>query len=276
MGPPPGTESPMTVVVAGTGVDTVPAEIDTDDWDGIELVEVPEEDTGWTVPEIPDGDLHLAMDEAGLLEFVRAGTDSPVLPVSVDGICSVSRLDLNAALRAVWDGNYTSRPVPTLDVAVDGDEYRALMDVMVVTAEAAKISEYALRTERRGQSDVLDTVRADGMVAATPTGTPGYASASGGPLLDPDLEVITVVPVGPFRVEQPHWVLDLPVEIRVVREEVPVSLLVDDREVGMVDAGTGVKLSWGAPVDVVDTPVSTSPLSGVSEWAADDVPDGSA
>ncbi|WP_394351524.1 hypothetical protein [Halobacterium bonnevillei] len=49
----------------------------------------------------------------------------------------------------------------------------------MVTAEPARISEYAVETG----TERVDEVRADGVVAATPAGSHGYARDADGPLL---------------------------------------------------------------------------------------------
>ncbi|MGI6440146.1 MAG: NAD(+)/NADH kinase [Sphaerochaetaceae bacterium] len=41
-------------------------------------------------------------------------------------------------------------------------------------------------------------VRGDGMLVATPTGSTGYSLASGGPILDVDLDALIVNPINPF------------------------------------------------------------------------------
>jgi NAD+ kinase len=210
-----------------------------------------------------DADVVVTIGESALFPMVDEALQAPILPVDGGrGIESVRRADLAAAITAIAAGDGTLRSVPTVALESDGSHYCALMDAMAVTSEAAKISEYEVARRRDGGDEVLERIRADGIVAAAPAGTPGYGTAAGGPVLDPDLDAVTVVPVGPFRIEQPHWVLELPITIRVVREEVPVSLLVDDTEVGTITAGTAVELSWGSPIDVVRTPVSQSPLRG--------------
>ena len=208
---------------------------------------------------LEETDLLVAVGEAALLAAVRARVELPILPVSgPDGVESVSGAEVEKALDGVLDGNYTIDPVPSLSVRADGAGYRGLMDVMAVTSEAAKISEYQVSRVVDGDEQVLDRIRADGMLAAAPAGTPGYGTAAGGPILGPDLRAVSVVPVGPFRIEQPHWVLKLPIRIRVVREEVPVALLVDDQEVGSMAAGAAVTVDWGSPVRILRTPQSRS------------------
>ena len=208
-------------------------------------------------------DLVVALGEAAILSLVRAGVTVPILPVDVDGgIEDVALEDVPAALDSYLAGTAETVDRPLLSVDVASDSYDALMDVMAVTTEPARISEFTVATKTRGNSRTVDTVRADGVVVATSAGTPGYATAAGGPVLDPESSGVSVVPIGPFRVEQTHWVLELPASLTVAREEAAVSLLVDDEEVGSVPAHEPIELSWGTPLVLVRTPESRSPFAG--------------
>jgi NAD+ kinase len=130
-----------------------------------------------------------------------------------------------------------------LTVTAGGTTVRALADVTLVTTEAAQISEFAIRTDGRD----VDTVRADGVVAATPTGSHGYASDAGGPRLARDTRSLAVVPIAPFRISRDRWVLAPPTTFTVLRDASTVELLVDGREQGMVAAHEPVELDWGEP-----------------------------
>jgi len=176
-----------------------------------------------------------------------------VLPVAAGReYGGVERDDLPDALTALASGDYEVRERPTLSVTAGETDVRALADVMLVTDEPARISEYAVAT--RGSS--VDEVRADGVVVATPAGSHGYAADAGGPLLSADAGALAVVPISPFRVERTQWVLDAPASLEVVREDADVALLVDGRERGLAEPGVPVELDWGAPFEVAVVPAS--------------------
>lgn len=214
----------------------------------------------------PDGadtaDVVVAMGESALLALVRTGVSTPVLPVDIDaGIEDVPESSLEAAIEAYEAGEAATVDRPLLSASVGDETYDALMDLMAVTSEPAKISEFTVATMTRGDRRAVDTVRADGVVVATSAGTPGYATAAGGPVLEPESSGVAVVPVGPFRIEQLHWVLELPASLTVAREEAAVSLLVDDEDVGTVPAHEPIELSWGNSIVLLRTPASRSPFA---------------
>lgn len=194
-----------------------------------------------------DADVLAALGEDALLDALSAASGAPVLPVGVsDEYGGVTRDDLPDALAALAGGDYEVDDRPTLAVDAGGVTVRALADVMLVTDEPARISEYAVTTRGRD----VDAVRADGVVVATPAGSHGYAGDANGPLLSADAGALAVVPVAPFRVERVQWVLDAPTTVTVVREEADVSVFVDGRDRGFAAPHEPVELDWGEPFPV--------------------------
>ncbi|MFW6383798.1 MAG: hypothetical protein ACOCZC_00175 [Halodesulfurarchaeum sp.] len=186
--------------------------------------------------------------ESALLDYVGAGGPGPVLPLGVEGgVESVVPSRFAGALQAVGDGDLEAYSYPTIEVSWADGMARALMDVMAVTAEPARISEFRVFN---ADGSEIDQVRADGLVAAGPAGTPGYATAAGGPVLDRSIEGVAVAPVAPFRTVRKQWVLTPPIRVEVTREEVPVSLIVDDRERGRLDPFDPVRIALGPPISV--------------------------
>jgi NAD+ kinase len=62
----------------------------------------------------------------------------------------------------------------------------------------------------------LGQFRADGLIAATPTGSTAYSMAAGGPILDPEMEALIINPVCPFTLS--HRPLALPARDTVIIE----------------------------------------------------------
>jgi NAD+ kinase len=89
---------------------------------------------------------------------------------------------------------------------------------------------------------VLTTYVADGLIAATPTGSTAYALASGGPILPPELRNIVLVPIAP------HLSVDRAV---VLSEGTAVSILVrEGSAVLSVDGQGPIALSVGDAVQI--------------------------
>lgn len=62
----------------------------------------------------------------------------------------------------------------------------------------------------------LNNLRSDGVIVSTPTGSTAYALSAGGPILDPTLDAIVIVPVCPHTMSHRPIVVDGGSEIEVI------------------------------------------------------------
>ena len=226
--------------------------------------------------------------DSALTAMARAADDatSPVLPVDTSpGVSPVAAGELGHAFDALTAEETTVKAHPLLSVSIDADvidtgssdagsadtgssdtasseetRIHALFDVSLVTAEAARISEYGVTS--RGRQ--IAQFRADGVVTATPAGSHGYASAADGPSLSGAISGLAVVPIAPFVTRTRHWVLpngDL--SLSVEREGDDVTLCVDDQVIGTLEAHSSVRIEVDSTVQFVtlETPVSRDPFA---------------
>ncbi len=106
----------------------------------------------------------------------------------------IDELDMLSRLKT---HDYTVETRMMLDAAVMRDnmvisEHTALNDV-VVSRPYSKITDYSVFTD----GIAVSSMRSDGMVFATPTGSTAYALSAGGPILEPSTECIQLTPICP-------------------------------------------------------------------------------
>ncbi len=79
----------------------------------------------------------------------------------------------------------------------------------------------------------VNTVRADGLIVATPTGSTAYALAAGGPICEPSIPVMVLAPICPHSLTQrPIVVPDhLQIEVRLNHRPGHVMLTLDGQDV---------------------------------------------
>lgn len=198
-----------------------------------------------------DADVLFAVGESALFDAVLDGADRPVVPVGVgEGHHAITMRDIEAAAEALADGAYRVVEHPILGVDVGGERVgRAVMDVTLMTSEPARISEFAVHVG----GETLDSVRADGIVAATPLGSSGYARAVGGSVLAPGAGLV-VVPVAPFATRSDTWVADGDVRLTVERGKNAVSLFLDDEFERGVGRGDPIEVAADGRFDAVRFP----------------------
>ena len=197
---------------------------------------------------IADANAVVVDGEPALLALADHPPDCPVVAVDTGASrYDVPAADAAAAIRGLGGGVETA-PHPVLEVSIDGDAVgRAVTDVSLVTAEPARISEYGVAAG----AGWTETVRADGVVVATPLGSEGYAHAVGGPVLAPETGV-AAVPISPYAMRADAWVLRPPVSLSVERDEAAVSLLLDDAVARTVPPATPIEIAPARTLSVVD------------------------
>jgi NAD+ kinase len=80
----------------------------------------------------------------------------------------------------------------------------AMNDIVVSRGAVGSMIEFAVTVD----GEFIYTLRADGLIVATPTGSTAYALSAGGPILHPALSAIALVPISP------HTLSNRPVAIR--------------------------------------------------------------
>ena len=114
-----------------------------------------------------------------------------------------------AAISSILDGEYLPEQRMLLAGTVKrGDKTLisalAMNDVVVSRGAVGSMIEFAVTVD----GEFIYTLRADGLIVATPTGTTAYALSAGGPILHPALSAIALVPISP------HTLSNRPVAIR--------------------------------------------------------------
>lgn len=186
-------------------------------------------------------DLVVAAGDGALAALASEAPAVPVLAVGVDpGVPSVTRGAVSDVIAAALADDLPVTARRRFAASVDGDRVGTFVrDAMLTTDEPARISEYGVRS---GDHRVA-RFRADGVVVATPAGSPGYLSDAGGPIVEPGSETLAVVPVAPFETDSDHWVLGDDAVSLAVHRDVSVVLVADGTERGTVPTDTPVSLA---------------------------------
>lgn len=86
----------------------------------------------------------------------------------------------------------------------------------------------------------LGTFRADGIIVATPTGSTAYSLASGGPIIDSEMEALIVTPINPFTLSNRPIVVsgDDVISIKVLPEQrTGIHITIDGQEHQSLEEG---------------------------------------
>jgi NAD+ kinase len=103
----------------------------------------------------------------------------------------------------------------------------ALNEAVIITSRPAKMLRFSVLVD--GIS--AGTVRADGLLISTPTGSTAYAMSAGGPIVDPRIEGFLLVPLAPYMLSSRPWLVSCERSLEVRLESTkPAKLVVDGQK----------------------------------------------
>ncbi|MGE4439887.1 MAG: NAD(+)/NADH kinase [Desulfomicrobium sp.] len=176
-----------------------------------------------------------------LLAVARAVQDLgiPILGLNlgkVGFLTELSPTDWRETLTLIMRGEYemSRRLVISFHVLRRGQEYYrgyAINDLVISCGSLARM----IRLDMWYGNDHLGSVRADGMIVATPTGSSGYSISAGGPLIYPELNVFALTPICPFLHAFRPMVLPFENDLRVLVQSADTDVyLTQDGQTGVV------------------------------------------
>ncbi|GAQ95064.1 NAD+ kinase [Thermodesulfovibrio aggregans] len=113
-------------------------------------------------------------------------------------ITEISRIDLFETLEQIFSGNYEIEERSMINAKILRDEkiineYLGLNDIVIGKGIMAKISDFDLFINNL----YVSTIKADGVIISTPTGSTAYNLSAGGPILYPTLKGLVFTPICP-------------------------------------------------------------------------------
>lgn len=146
--------------------------------------------------------------------------DIPLLGVNrgrLGFLADVTPREMLESVDLVLDGNYVkdSRMLITACItAMDGTQQSAtaLNDVVLHRHETGRMLDFETHIAGR----YVNAHAGDGLIIATPTGSTAYALSCGGPIIDPMLDAIVVVPVCPHTLSDRPIVLPADLDVRLM------------------------------------------------------------
>ena len=160
-------------------------------------------------------------------------TDTPVLGINYGSLGYLTDFrieEMFPALEAIFRGEYEiDRRVMLHAEHRRGDEMlatgRVLNDVVITKAAVARIIE--IEVSLNGL--FVNSFRADGLIASTPTGSTAYSLSAGGPIIYPSMNAIVLTPICPFTLTNRPIVIpdDAAIELKLENENEGVALTLD-------------------------------------------------
>ena len=157
-----------------------------------------------------------------------ASFNIPILPVHLGTLGFLAGIEWHEWLSVYKDwinqkAKISKRIMLEFSVFRDGKivyNNSCLNDLVISAMGKAKLIRIKTETENNeGEYACLGNYRSDGLIIATPTGSTAYSMASGGPILDPEMEALIINPICSFSLSSRPMVLPSSQKININVEE---------------------------------------------------------
>ena len=179
-----------------------------------------------------DGTILYAADLAREFERPLLGVNRGRLGFLAD----VSPQEMLSSVDKVLAGEYSRDSRLLLDARINSADgscrtATALNDVVLQRRETGRMVDF----ETRIGGSYINTHAGDGLIVATPTGSTAYSLSCGGPILEPGVNNIVLVPICPHTLSDRPLVISADHEVEVVmleRGDSKGEVVVDGRSIG--------------------------------------------
>ncbi len=162
----------------------------------------------------------------------------PILGVNLGQLGFLTDLempDLFPCLEKLVEGDYEIESRMMLEARVfrEGSLVKkkiAVNDVVIAKGPISRI----ISLDAYVGDDFLATYRADGIIVASPTGSTAYSLSAGGPIVNPELDLMIFTPICPHSLYARPFIFSEQQEIRIVmRTDTSEAMLTIDGQIGL-------------------------------------------
>ena len=156
-----------------------------------------------------------------MLHVARALSDHNIPAIGVNlgrlgFLTDISFSDLEPSIDAILKGNceIEKRTMLMCEVIRAGEKVfsgNSLNDMVLSKGNTGRLIEFVIKVNNQ----FVSQPRSDGLILATPTGSTAYALSAGGPIIYPNLPVISISPICPHTLSNRPIILDEKANIEI-------------------------------------------------------------
>lgn len=167
----------------------------------------------------------------GTILMAMSEIEKPVFAINSGGIGFLSEVESKYAfegLKQIIGKKYNVEERAKLKITLDGKRLPdATNEVTIQTARIAKILYLKIFVEE----ELIESMGADGVIIATPTGSTSYALSVGGPIMDPTVNAMIIAPLAAFKLSARPWIvpLDRKVGVHLLPKSKETNLVIDGK-----------------------------------------------
>jgi NAD+ kinase len=148
-----------------------------------------------------EGDMIIAVGGDGTILRTQSFISNKKIPlfgINMGTLGFLTEIDPENAISAIEEvlsRKYFVEKRTQLQICHNQTIHSALNEVVLMTRKPAKMLHIQISVD----DEVVEELRADGLIIATPSGSTAYSMSAGGPIVDPRVEAFIIVPICPFK-----------------------------------------------------------------------------
>jgi NAD+ kinase len=162
-------------------------------------------------------------------------------------LADITPQEMIPSIDSVLAGDYRSESRLMLKAVLtrsDGEEVvaDALNDVVLQRRETGRMVDFETRIAGR----YVNTHAGDGLIIATPTGSTAYAISCGGPIIEPGLDAVVIVPICPHTLTDRPIVIpaDKLIDVNLLeRDDTRAEVTADGHSIGDIHPSDSLRVS---------------------------------
>lgn len=168
--------------------------------------------------------------------------EKPIFAINSGGMGFLAEVESKYAvggLKQVIEGKYNIEERTKLKVLLDDKRLPdATNEITVQTDVIAKMLYLQILVE----NELLETLGADGVIIASPTGSTSYALSVGGPIMDPSVNAMIIAPLAPFRLSARPWIVPInkKISIKLFPKSKETKLVIDGHHAENVNSESDI------------------------------------
>lgn len=142
----------------------------------------------------------------------------PIFGVNIGNLgflSSVEIKDIDKAIEKIKNNYYDIDERMLLSCDFDQMNQCALNDIVLARGTLSRMVKFKIMVDDK----LYTSFKGDGLIVATPTGSTAYSFSAGGPIIYPNLDVITLTPICPHTREMQTMVVSGDSKIEIIPEE---------------------------------------------------------
>ena len=138
----------------------------------------------------------------------------PIFGINMGTVGFLTEIEVQHTFKALEDiirGEYYKEKRTRLVVSHENHNFKAMNEVVVMTDKPAKMLHFQILVD----GEIIEEVRADGLIISTPSGSTAYSMSAGGPIVDPKVGGFIINPICPYKLGARPFVVSDNSEITV-------------------------------------------------------------